>query len=125
MTKQILVVDDEHDIRRVVQIALEKFAGWQTTLAESGQAGLDLLQQHRFDAILLDISMPDIDGFQFYQQLQKSPVNQQVPVVLLTAKVQLRDRQRFDTMGVAGVITKPFDPLTIWQDLATMLGWSV
>lgn len=125
MTKRILVVDDEKDIRKVVQIALEKFAGWQTVLAESGQMGLEKARMGHFDAILLDVSMPDIDGFQFYEALQQAAATRAIPVVLLTAKVLPRDRKRFDEMGIAGVITKPFNPVSIWQDIAHLLGWQV
>lgn len=123
MTKRILIVDDEHDIRRVVQISLEKFAGWHTIAAESGQDGLLKARTESLDAILLDVSMPDMDGFQFFDHLQSDAKTQSIPVVLLTAKVLPSDRQRFATMGVAGVITKPFNPMTIWSQVAEILNW--
>lgn len=125
MTKRILIVDDEKDIRRVVQVSLEKFAGWQTVVAESGEQGLIKAKTEQFDAILLDVSMPDMDGYQFFAQLQADRVTQSIPVVLLTAKVLSRDRQRFADMGVTGVIVKPFDPIAIWRQLAEILGWQV
>lgn len=125
MTKRILIVDDEKDIRRVVQISLEKFAGWQTSAADSGQEGLFKAKTEAFDAILLDVSMPDMDGFQFFDHLQADTTTQSIPVVLLTAKVLPNDRQRFATMGVAGVITKPFNPMTVWNQVAEILGWVI
>lgn len=123
MTRRILIVDDERDIRRVVQISLEKFAGWQTNVAESGHEGLQKAKTEAYDAILLDVSMPDMDGFEVFNQLQADAATQQVPIVLLTAKVLPSDRRKFAEMGVAGVITKPFNPTTVWSELATMLGW--
>lgn len=123
MTKRILVVDDEKDIRRIVQASLEKLAGWDTVMAESGQQGLELAKTEALDAILLDVSMPDVDGFQFYERLQADEKTQMIPVVLLTAKVLPRDRQHFAEMGVAGVITKPFNPITVGQQMSQVLGW--
>ncbi len=123
MNKRILVVDDEKDIRRVVQISLEKFAGWQTIMAESGQEGLLKAKSETLDAILLDVSMPDMDGFEFFEQLQADANTRSIPVVLLTAKVLPSDRQRFAQMAVAGVISKPFDPMIFWKQVAETLRW--
>lgn len=123
MTKRILIVDDEADICQVVQASLEEFGGWQTLLAYSGQAGLSVAQTEFLDAILLDVSMPEMDGFQMFEQLQKHPATRNVPVILLTSKVLARDRNRFADLAIAGVITKPFNPLTIWQQVAELLEW--
>ncbi|NJN85165.1 MAG: response regulator [Leptolyngbyaceae cyanobacterium SL_7_1] len=125
MTKRVLIVDDEQDIRAVVQIAFEEFAGWQTIAAASGIEGLKTAQTETLDAILLDISMPDMDGFQLCAELQANPKTQKIPVVVLTAKVLASDRDRLTKLNVAGVITKPFDPMTIWMQMAEILGWSV
>ncbi len=64
MNRWILVVDDDDEIREVVQASLEEFAGWQTITAASGIEGLHVAKTEALDAILLDISMPDMDGFQ-------------------------------------------------------------
>lgn len=125
MTKRILIVDDEEDIRAVVQVSFEEFAGWQTIAATSGIEGLHRAQIETPDAILLDISMPDMDGFQLCAALQADPKTQTIPVVVLTAKVLASDRDRFTKLNVAGVITKPFDPMTIWQQVAEILNWSL
>lgn len=123
--KRILIVDDEEDIRAVVQVSLEEFGGWQTIAATSGAEGLQLARSDLPDAILLDISMPDLDGFQVCEALQRDPQTKKIPVVVLTAKVLPSDRQRFDLLRVAGVITKPFDPMLIWEEMAAILGWTV
>ncbi len=124
MTKLVLIVDDEEDIREVVRISLEEFAGWQTITATNGVEGLQMAQRQPPDAILLDVSMPDMDGFELCEQLQCHANTRQIPVVVLTAKVLPSDRRRLEELRVAGVITKPFDPLTIWSQIAEILGWS-
>ncbi len=88
--KRILIVDDEEDICQVVQASLEEFGGWQTVLAHSGQEGLTLAQAEHPDAILLDVSMPEMDGFEMFETLQGNPATQQIPVILLTSKVLAR-----------------------------------
>lgn len=123
--KRILIVDDEEDIRDVVRVSLEEFGGWQTITAASGFEGLQIAKTAVLDAILMDISMPDMDGFQLCAALQSDPHAQQIPVIVLTAKVLPSDRQQFAALAVAGVITKPFDPVIIWQQVAEILGWSI
>jgi CheY-like chemotaxis protein len=125
MAKHILIVDDEDDIRAIVQAALEELGGWQTLGAASGAEALKLAQQEAIDAILLDISMPDMDGFALFEQLQAHPDTRGVPVIVLTSKVLARDRTHFTTLNVAGLITKPFNPLTLAQQIATLLHWSL
>jgi CheY-like chemotaxis protein len=124
MNKRILVIDDEERIREIVRACLEDLGGWETVTAESGQEGLLLAKAETLDAILLDVSMPDMDGFVFFGMLQENPATSSIPVILLTAKVLPDDRSRFETMGVAGVIAKPFDPLTISTQIAKILGWN-
>ncbi|PZV14071.1 MAG: two-component system response regulator [Leptolyngbya sp.] len=125
MTKQILIVDDDDDIRAVVRVSLEEFAGWRTIAAASGIEGLQIAQTKTLDAILLDISMPDMNGFQMCEALQANPRTQHIPVIVLTAKVLSSDRQQFSGLAVAGIITKPFNPLTIWSQVAEILGWNI
>lgn len=123
MTKRLLMVDDEDDIRTIVKAALEELAGWQVLEAASGQAGLQVAVAEQPDAILLDISMPDMDGFDLFAQLQQHPTTQAIPVIVLTSKVLARDRSRFAALPLAGVITKPFNPLTLASQVADQLGW--
>lgn len=123
MSKHILVIDDEQDIRDVVQVSLEEFAGWQVETASSGEEGLRKVKIGKWDAILLDVSMPDMDGFSVFEQLQANSATRTIPIVLLTAKVLPSDRRRFADIGVTGVIVKPFNPITVSNQVAEILKW--
>jgi CheY-like chemotaxis protein len=121
--KIILVIDDEERIREIVCACIVDLGGWQAITAASGEEGLLKAQNELPDAILLDISMPDLDGYQVYQQLQDNLLTQNLPIILLTAKILAGDRQRFSQMRIAGVITKPFNPITLPNKIVAMLGW--
>ncbi|MBD2564955.1 MULTISPECIES: response regulator [Nostoc] len=124
MTKRFLIVDDEERIRELVQACLEDLGGWDTLTAASGQEGLNIAQaESNIDAILLDVSMPDMNGFAVYEELQANSATEAIPVIFLTAKVQPSDRARFAQMGIAGVITKPFEPTSICEQIADILSW--
>lgn len=121
--KRVLVIDDEADIREVIQTCLELMEGWDVLLAGSGEEGLMSAQSKQPDVVLLDVMMPKMDGVTTFKQLQANRETQQIPVLLLTAKVQPTDRQRFADLGVMGVITKPFDPLTLTAQIKSLLQW--
>ena len=123
-TKKILVIDDEDDIREVAQVSLEMIGNWAVLTARSGQEGLAKAEVEQPDAILLDVMMPDMDGPTTFQQLQQMPAICHIPVILVTAKVQARDQRRFAGLGVQGMIAKPFDPMTLADQVAEALGWN-
>ena len=123
MVKYVLVIDDEERIQKVVCACLEDIGGWQTAIADSGEAGWQAATASPPDAILLDVSMPDMDGITLYEKLQNEPKTQGIPVIFLTAKVLPADMAKFQALGVAGVITKPFNPLTLVEELKQILGW--
>ena len=122
--KQILIVDDQEHLRELVQLCLEDLAGWNTLVAESGQECLQILETERPNAILLDLSMPGMDGFAVYDRLQSDPITRSIPVILLTARVLSSDMAEFAAMGVAGVIRKPFEATTLPEKVAEILGWN-
>jgi CheY-like chemotaxis protein len=123
-TRRILIVDDEDDIREVAQVSLELVGQWEVLTAASGRDGIERARVEQPDAILLDVMMPDMDGPTTLAQLQDDPATRHIPVVFLTAKVQSADRSRLANLGAAGVLTKPFDPLTLATDVAATLKWS-
>lgn len=123
MAKCILVVDDEVALRELASACLEDLGGWDVMTAASGTEGLHQAATNPIDAILLDVSMPDMDGFHFYEKVKANPALQTIPIVLLTAKVLPSDRDRFAKMDIAGIITKPFNPTLICRQIAELLGW--
>ncbi|MEG4346400.1 response regulator [Microcoleus sp. A003_D6] len=122
--KQILIVDDQEHLRELVQFCLEDLAGWNTLVAESGQECLQILQTERPNAILLDISMPGMDGLAVCARLKSDPITRSIPVILLTARVMPSDMANFAEIGVAGVIRKPFEATTLPGKVAEILGWN-
>jgi len=120
----LLVVDDEDDIREVAGLSLDLTEGWTILTAKGGAAGMELAASSHPDAILLDVMMPDWDGPTTLRALQGRDATESIPVIFLTAKVQESDRQRFMQMGVRGIIAKPFDPLTLGQQIKTLLSWN-
>jgi CheY-like chemotaxis protein len=121
--KRILLIDDEPEIREIVRVSLELVGGWDVSATGSAREGLTLAADQHPDAILLDVMMPDMDGPTTFQALQAAPETSTIPVILLTAKVQAADLRRFDQLGVAATIAKPFDPLTLPGQVASALGW--
>ncbi|MGD0741166.1 MAG: response regulator [Terracidiphilus sp.] len=123
MTRKILIIDDEDDIREVAALSLESVAGWEVIKASSGAQGLARAEEYQPDAILLDVMMPGMDGPTTFRELRKNQATAGIPVVLLTAKVQGTDQRRFADLGVEAVLFKPFDPMTLSAQIATALGW--
>jgi DNA-binding response OmpR family regulator len=123
-TKRILLIDDEVDIHRIVQVGMMMEAGWELLTAQSSDEGLAIATTESLDAILLDVMMPGCDGVSTLQLLQASSDTQNIPVIFLTAKAQSSDRRRFYALGAQGVITKPFDPMTLASQISGFLGWS-
>ncbi|MDR3739433.1 MAG: response regulator [Terracidiphilus sp.] len=124
MAHRILIIDDEDDIREVAAMSLETVAGWEVVVANSGAQGLARAAMYKPDAILLDVMMPGMDGPTTFRELRKNPATAQIPVLFLTAKVQATDRRRFADLGIEAVLVKPFDPMTLSDQISAALGWS-
>ena len=122
--RRILIIDDEDDIREVAALSLESVAGWQVYTACSGAEGMRVAAAELPDAILMDVMMPAMDGPTTFREMQKMPNLAGIPVILLTAKVQGVDQRRFAGLGVTAVLFKPFDPLTLAEQMSAALGWS-
>jgi CheY-like chemotaxis protein len=113
MTRRILIIDDENDIREATQICLEVTGDWEVLTASSGREGLVKAAAEQPDIILLDVMMPDMDGLATLERLKGSLTTDKIPVVLLTAKAQPAEQRRFSKLDVADVILKPYDPFTL------------
>lgn len=123
LAKRILIIDDEYRIREVTKLALEMMAGWEVLLAASGEEGLSIAALENPDAILLDMMMPDMDGTVTLTKLQANSATRHIPVILLTAKVQINVQPQYTELGIRAVITKPFDPLTLANQIVEVLNW--
>lgn len=121
--RDLLLVDDDASIREVIQLTLEVVGGWTVRMAASGAEAIARVQERKPDAILLDLMMPGMDGPTTLSRLQQADSGD-IPVILLSAKVQRRDTDDLDTLGVAGVIGKPFDPITLPDRISSILGWA-
>jgi CheY-like chemotaxis protein len=121
--RRILIIDDEDDIREVAALSLEATAGWHILTASSGIEGIEIATAEQPDAILMDVMMPEVDGPTTFANMQRNPAVAHIPVLLLTAKVQGVDQRRFAGLGLAGILFKPFDPLTLAQQISDTLGW--
>ena len=111
--KQILVLEDEPDIRKIIAISLENIGGFTVEICDSGQAALIILSQQKPDLIILDVMMPVMDGPSFLKQIRQLPDLKDIPVIFMTAKVQSHEIEEYFAMGVIGVISKPFDPVAL------------
>ncbi|AFY43244.1 response regulator [Nostoc sp. PCC 7107] len=123
--KRILVVDNEQYIQEVAKICLETVAGWEVVTASSGKEGITQAETYQPDAILLDVMMPEMDGITTFEKLQANATTKEIPVILLTAKVQASDRRRYAQMGIVTAIAKPFNPLELANEIAIALEWSL
>ena len=123
--KKILVIDNEEYIQEVTKICLQTTAKWQVITASSGNEGIQKAETDKPDAILLDVMMPEMDGITTFKYLQENSATKQIPVILLTAKVQNADRSHYRDLGIKAAIAKPFSPLTLAQEICQVLGWNL
>lgn len=119
---KILHVDDEPDIREVTALALGLDPDIDLTSCPSGQAGLEALSGGlKPDVILLDVMMPGLDGPGTLEQIRALDGCNDTPVIFMTARAQAQEQARFIGLGAVGVIIKPFDPMTLAEQVRDIL----
>jgi len=117
----VLIAEDDEDIRDLISWKLE-IAGYRTMHAGTGRDTLALAQEHRPDALVLDIGMPEMNGLTVCERLQDDPGTARIPVLILSARSQEADIARGYTVGADHYMTKPFSPNDLVdrvQDLLT------
>jgi CheY-like chemotaxis protein len=124
LPRKVLVVDDDDIIREVAKLALEVVGGWQVSTATNGQEASRLASVNRPDVVLLDVMMPALDGPGTAALLREDPVTREVPVIFLTAKTPLDDESLESEPNVVGVISKPFDPMVLAEQINRLTGWA-
>jgi len=118
---RILHVDDEPDIREVVDMSLALNPDFQVRACSSGAEAIKTAAEWSPYLILLDVMMPGMDGPTTLAQLRKNPQTSEIPVVFMTARAQTQEVERFISLGAQGVISKPFDPMTLASQVQTHL----
>jgi two-component system OmpR family response regulator len=122
MSRRVLLVEDDECIREIARMSLERVGSWSVVEAASGEDALRRLTAgETFETILMDVMMPGLDGPATLRRLQGDGLLADTPVVFLTAKAQRAERERLNALGAAGVIAKPFDPLTLPGQLQELL----
>jgi two-component system, OmpR family, phosphate regulon response regulator PhoB len=111
-TPLVLLVDDESAIRTICRVNLET-DGMAVVEAMDGRDALERIRERRPELVLLDVMMPDVDGWEVAEQLAAVPETREIPVVFLSARAAREDRQRAQELGAVGYIIKPFDPLRL------------
>jgi DNA-binding response OmpR family regulator len=109
---RVLVIDDEAPIRLLCRVNLEA-AGMEIIEAEDGPSGLEAARSERPDAILLDVMMPGMDGWQVLEELLDDERTNDIPIIFLTARAEVRDQARGLELGGVDYITKPFSPVDL------------
>ncbi|HMX45686.1 MAG TPA: response regulator [Candidatus Obscuribacter sp.] len=118
---KVLLVDDDTNIRMVAVMGLEDELDWEIQEASSGQEAIQLASTQKPDLILLDMMMPGMDGISTFGKLRELDTAKDTPIIFMTAKVQPEEIESYKILGAQGVIIKPFDPITLAQEIQDIL----
>src|SRR3989337_794568 len=124
MSEKILIIDDDLDTLRLVGLMLQR-QGYQISAATNGQQGLDKAFEEDPDLILLDVMMPDMDGYEVTRRLRKNPATVSTPILMFTAKTQLDDKVTGFEVGADDYLTKPTHPTELQAHVKALLAKSV
>lgn len=121
--QRVLCVEDDPDIREIIQLALVHVGGLTIKACESGRRALEEVDQFEPQLIVLDVMMPGMDGPETLNALrEQGSVSESTALAFMTAKVHPEELQRYRELGVVNVIPKPFDPMTLADQLRAI--WS-
>jgi CheY-like chemotaxis protein len=118
---RVLVVDDEEDVRYVARLSLDRVGGMDVVEASSGEEGIARAKKDQPDVILLDMMMPGMDGAATFLELRACADTAEIPIVFITAKSLTTEALHLTSLGARGVITKPFDPRRLANELTAIL----
>lgn len=117
---RVLCIDDDADILEVAQLSLETVGGLEVTTLLGGARAIETARNCQPDLILLDVMMPGLDGPATLSALQSDDACRDIPVVFMTARVQDAQVAHYLTLGARGVIAKPFDPMTLAEQIVAI-----
>ncbi len=121
MAKQkILIVEDEESLLKLESILLTS-KGYDVRGVSNGREALDAIAEEKPDLVLLDIMLPEIDGFEVCQRIKENPATKEIPVVMLTAKKSREDMARGEKVGADWYITKPFKSVMVIETIQRFL----
>ena len=118
---KILIVEDDEDIRTVIEVVARLVGDWQVLLAASGAEALERAKSEQPDVILLDVMMAGMDGPETLARLRQQTSTARIPVIFLTAKAQKHEVQSYLALGANGVIIKPFEAMTLPDEIRRIL----
>jgi CheY-like chemotaxis protein len=119
--EKVFLVDDDPAIRRIASLSLSRVGQWEVITADSGAKFLELFEETRPDVILMDVMMPDMDGLSTLKRMQSIETSHKTPVIFMTAKVLRDEVERYIKLGATGVISKPFDPMTLPKEIVDLV----
>ena len=111
--KKLLYVEDDESIAEIVMMSLQELGGFEVRHCSSGQEALDVIVSYAPQLVLMDVMMPGMDGPETLTRIRQLPDMQNLPVIFMTAKAQTHEQQAYFGLGAIGVIVKPFDPMTL------------
>ncbi|MGH2773367.1 MAG: response regulator transcription factor [Actinomycetota bacterium] len=120
MPTQILIADDDPTITMLLKVNLE-LEGYEVAIATDGRQALDMASSRQPSLILLDIMMPNMDGWTAKEKLSQNKDTADIPVIFLSARAQLADIKKGYDLGAAEYITKPFDPAELISTISQVL----
>ena len=115
--RRVMCVEDDADIRMILEFSLATVGGYEVCCCPGGRVALKEAPAFRPDLVLLDVMMPDLSGPETLLALRALPCMQGVPVVFMTAKAMPDELEQLLVHGATGLIVKPFDPMTLPQDI--------
>lgn len=120
--KRVLIVEDQPEIRELIHMTLE-FENYELHEAPNGDAALQMIEKVKPDLLLLDVMMPgELDGYQVCAALRADPAHATLPIVMLTARAQARDREAGERAGADEYLVKPFSPMVLAETVKRLLG---
>ena len=119
-TASLLIVDD-NSMNRIMLSRYTKRLGYQSTLVENGRQALEKLQNESFDLVLLDVQMPEMDGYQVLEQMKTHPYLREIPVIMISAVDELESTVRCIELGAQDYLPKPFSPVLLRARIAACL----
>lgn len=120
--RRILLIEDDPDIQKMVRLSLQFTTGAEVKTAGDGATGMRQVAEFQPELILLDVMLPDTDGYAVCKALKADPATREIPVIFLSARAQQSEVQQGLALGAAGYLVKPFDPMTLASEIDRILG---